>query len=1121
MQDSNNIDGKGSVTSVKSGEVRGDEDTKLRVRFERPLRRKSAPSLEEIEVMSSEEICQIFHDLHIHQIELELQNADLQRIQKETDAARARYLDLYDLAPLGYCAVSDKGLILEANLTAAILFGTTQGNLINKPISLMIITEDLDIFSLHFKQIFETGIQQAFELRMAKQDGTVFWGRLNLTVSHDVTGTPVFWFVFSDISEHKRALEALKENELRENEDRFRKLFKQHSAILLILDAETGQIIDANEAAVQFYGWTLEELKQKHIQEINTLPPEIVKAEMMKAFFSKKVRFEFRHRRADGSIRDVEVFSNTIESSGRELLFSIIHDITERKQAEEELREEERYLKTILKTSADGFLEVDLEGRITRTNEAYCRMTGYTSDELLKLNIADIDAFDSKDKVLARIQRIITNGAEIFETSHRRKDGSIFHIEISVMYVHAGGGKFVSFSRDITERKQAEEMLLRQTAELEATKIKVEDEKRLLAAVMEALPTGVAITDKNGGCVDSNSAFRRIWGGESLPKTQFIEDYASSQAWWDSTGRPVAREEWASAIAVKDGKSTIGQILRIKRFDDREAFIINSAAPVYDAEERVVGSAVAVQDITALLRMEKELLENKKDFACAQEVGSIGSWRLDIRQNVLAWSDENYRIFGIPKEMPLTYETFLSTIHPDDRSFVDAEWKAGLRGAPYDIEHRLVVDGQIKWVREKAYLEFDKNGELAGGFGITQDITERKLVEMALQKNREELQTILDSSPIMVFYKDCENRFIRVNKTLANAAGLPKAAMEGKLVREIFPHRTKDYWEDDKDVILSGKPKIGIIEPIETIFGPRWLQTDKIPHRDKDGTVIGIIGFSVDITERKEAEEQLQAMNRELEHRVEQRTRELQETQSHYLHAEKLAAIGKLSASIAHEFNNPLQGIMSVLKGLKKRAVMDDEDRDLLDAAIGESDRIKNLVRSLQDFNRPSTGKKMLVDIQKSIDSLLLLYKSDFKSKRISVVLNANERLPAIMAVPDQIKQVLLNLLNNATDACLQRSGTITIGTWLENDRVAVAISDTGVGIEPEKIDLIFQPFYTTKPSVKGTGLGLSICYGIIQNHQGEIRVESEPGQGSTFTVLLPYRENDVVSERIPQKRDS
>jgi signal transduction histidine kinase len=119
-------------------------------------------------------------------------------------------------------------------------------------------------------------------------------------------------------------------------------------------------------------------------------------------------------------------------------------------------------------------------------------------------------------------------------------------------------------------------------------------------------------------------------------------------------------------------------------------------------------------------------------------------------------------------------------------------------------------------------------------------------------------------------------------------------------------------------------------------------------------------------------------------------------------------------------------------------------------------------------------------------------------------VLDYAEELPQILAVPDQIKQVFLNLLANAADACERRNSVITVRTWQEHDRVAVAIKDTGRGIKPENIELLFQPFFTTKAEVKGTGLGLSVSYGIVKKHNGEIRVESHPGEGATFTVLLP-----------------
>ena len=278
------------------------------------------------------------------------------------------------------------------------------------------------------------------------------------------------------------------------------------------------------------------------------------------------------------------------------------------------------------------------------------------------------------------------------------------------------------------------------------------------------------------------------------------------------------------------------------------------------------------------------------------------------------------------------------------------------------------------------------------------------------------------------------------------------------------------------------------------------------PFANHEGRFSKAVGVFRDVSDLMRMQEELRATNDKLELRVEQRTEELQKLQKQYLHAERLSAIGKLSASIAHEFNSPLQGILSILKGVTKRAIMEDEDKALLDAAISECDRIKNLIRNLSEFNRPSSGKKLMVDVHKSLDSMLLLQSNDFRGRRLSVVRNYAEELPRILAVPDQLKQVFLNLLANAADACPPSGGEITVSTWQEDKRVAVAIKDTGIGIKPEDRERIFQPFFSTKPAVKGTGLGLSVCHGIIEHHQGEIRVESQPGEGSTFTVLLPIQ---------------
>ncbi len=266
---------------------------------------------------------------------------------------------------------------------------------------------------------------------------------------------------------------------------------------------------------------------------------------------------------------------------------------------------------------------------------------------------------------------------------------------------------------------------------------------------------------------------------------------------------------------------------------------------------------------------------------------------------------------------------------------------------------------------------------------------------------------------------------------------------------------------------------------------------------------------------------EVQTLNRELEARVAERTAELQaardglevkvaertgaleRTHRQLLQAEKLAAVGKLSASIAHEFNNPIFAVRNVVQGLGQDPGIASENRELAALAVGECDRMAALIRNLQSFNRPTSGVVARVDLNGAAHAMLQLCRRDFAGRGVRVETALAPGLAPVWAVEDQVKQVLLNLLRNAGDA-MPSGGTVRVGTEDRGPEVALTVADTGVGMSPAVVSRLFEPFFSTKAAVKGTGLGLSVSYGIVQGHGGRIEVESQPGEGSSFTVILP-----------------
>ncbi len=252
----------------------------------------------------------------------------------------------------------------------------------------------------------------------------------------------------------------------------------------------------------------------------------------------------------------------------------------------------------------------------------------------------------------------------------------------------------------------------------------------------------------------------------------------------------------------------------------------------------------------------------------------------------------------------------------------------------------------------------------------------------------------------------------------------------------------------------------------------------------------------------KASTDELHALNATLEQKVIERTQALEAAHIALRHTEKLSALGRLAASVAHEINNPLTGILSYLYLMKYEVPPDLRLGDDLDLIERQVNAIAGLVKQLQHFSKPPQHARKLVVVVAIWDDVLALVRKDLEHRKIQVEYAPPADLPPVLASADQLGEVFMNLTLNARDA-MPEGGQLTIQIAPEGEVLTIQVRDTGMGIPPEVQEHIFEPFFTTKGE-QGTGLGLAICYRIIEEHAGEICLESAPGAGTTFTIHLP-----------------
>ena len=794
-----------------------------------------------------------------------------------------------------------------------------------------------------------------------------------------------------DPAERMRAEQAL-----RESEAKVRRLVDSNIMGVFefkvewkVNEANEVSITKANDAFLEMVGYDREDLAAGRLHWSELTPPEW-RAATERALAALTATgtvppYEKEYFRKDGSRVPVLVGAATFEEP-RNQGVAFVLDLTERKRAEQELRASETRFRTFVDHATDAFMLHREDGTVLEVNRQACESLGYARDELIGMAVTDFDP-DGNEALLQTIrERLAAGEIATFESHHRRKDGTVFPVEVRLREFRQDGERFaISLTRDITERKRAESLLagekriLEMVAKGEQLARILESLCRLVEEQASGVLASILLLDgdrlRHGGAPSLPKAYTDVIDGALIGPSAgscgtaayrgeqvIVEDIATDPLWTDYRAAALPhslRACWSTPIFSSQAEviATFAMYYREPRSPSpRDQETIEQIT-------HLAGIAIERNRIQeALRRSEAHLTE-------AQRLTKTGSWAYDPSTGKSTyWSYENFRIFGLdPQEGPSS-EIFWRHVHPEDRDRV----------------------------RER--------------FG-----------------------------------------------------------------REAH---AKTEYADDYRIILAD----GTVKHIHDIGHPVF---------DAGGKLVEFVGTTVDVTERKRAEEALHEIQTEL------------------AHANRVAMMGQLTASIAHEVNQPIAAAVTnanaALRWLSVERPDLEEARRALGRIVDNGNRASEVIGRIRALIKKAPPQKDSVAIKDAILEVVTLTHGEAVKHRVLVRTRLAEGLPPVEGDRVQLQQVILNLVVNAFEAMSGQNEAremLISAEKAEPDGVLVAVRDSGPGLAAEHLERLFEAFYTTKPT--GMGMGLSICRSIIEAHGGRLWASANDPRGAVFQFTAP-----------------
>jgi PAS domain S-box-containing protein len=1066
--------GKQQRYTMTNKNNRPEQTTELRKKAEKIARKKAAQSSENLTILSLEETQQTLHELRVHQIELEMQNEELRRAQVSLDEAMERYFDLYNFAPIGYFTISEKGLIIEANLTFSTLLGVEKTTLIKTPFTRLIHPDDQDVFYKHRKQVLttDTNAPQSCELRMVKKDGTKFWVRLESTTVLNNDGRQAYRIAIIDITERKKADEIISQSE-EKFRIKFNTLFDDAPAGIALVD-KNGIIQEVNNNLLQLLSIRKEKLIGRDFAE---LVPSF-------GLDVKENITDFKNRLAEASSKREITFLNknnnqitiTVQSSviksGDEIhgVLYVLHDITERKKAEGHLKNSEEQYRNLIDLAPDSIVTIDLKGYITSCNMAATHIFHYSKDDLVGKHYSKIGILRVKD--IPKYLRVFVSllqgkSTGIYELTINDKDGTARIVETHIGLIKENNKitGILAVTRDITERKKAEEALCES-----------QEKYRLIAENTNDL---IIITnlDKTFRYVSPSITSLGYTPDELVGQDSFILLHPEDKIHITSMLKQLIIGKY------KPGTNSSFEY-RLKAKSGVYYNFETTVKLVKDESGKHALLSIS-RDITERKKAEENLRQSEERFRILFDSSPELIIETDDEGNILAMNPMMAKSIGGPSEKLIGKNIF--DIFPKEV----AEERAKIaRTALKEMKNLETEDERAGKYFHNIYVPVLHADGKRTIQTIVRDITEKKKTENALQESEEKYRFLFNKVPIGISIIDESGYVVDCNQQIAEIFRWTFNEFKAMNVKSLYVN------PEDREQLLNILKKEGKVSDWECSFKRKdgsvfyaILNTDII---EIEGQRL-ILTTLRDITERKETEEKIKKQNVQL--------KKLDGVKTDFLN------------TTSHELRTPVASIKGYIQMLLKHTLGDitEEQKKALEVTLRNTNRLDALIEDILDISRLESGTMKFIrektDVTKMINEVAETMQTSADVKRIKINSDIQKEIPELMIDRERIKQVLTNLIDNAIKFSPDGS-MIVIKVRKGKEDIVFEVQDFGRGIPKNKLHKIFERFYQvdsgTDRKYGGIGLGLTISKKIIDTYGGQIWVDSTVGKGSSFNFSLP-----------------